>query len=83
MSFAEDVTLAATAIADAANAIQRVISCPSVLYRPTLFFDGQDWVAMLGPDRARGLCVTGNTPAQAMTRFDIAFHSARPGPGKL
>ena len=78
MSLTDDVASTASTIADVAHAIERAVTRPSVLYRPTLFAVGDEWVVLLGPDRHIGLSVSGKTPAQAMTRFDVAFQSARP-----
>ena len=51
---------------------------PSVVYKPTLFVDGAEWCALLGPDVQQGLAGFGTTPAEAMAAFDNAFFSEPP-----
>lgn len=46
---------------------------PSVLFRPTLSADGDQWCALLGDDLQSGVAGFGNTPGAAMWAFDRAF----------
>lgn len=50
----------------AAQAAQR----PSVLFRPKLSRDGNQWCAIYGDDLMEGVCGFGDSPAEAMTDFD-------------
>ena len=50
---------------------------PSVLYRPTLMADGDEWCALYGPDLQVGVSGFGETPAAAMAAFDRAWATAR------
>lgn len=46
---------------------------PSVLYRPEIMADGDQWCALLGADLQVGVAGFGDTPAAAMAAFDQAF----------
>lgn len=46
---------------------------PSVLYRPTLSVDGDQWFALYGADIQSGVAGFGSTPAEAMSAFDAAW----------
>lgn len=46
---------------------------PSVLYRPEIMVDGDQWCALLGADLQCGVAGFGDTPAAAMSAFDQAF----------
>lgn len=50
---------------------------PSVLYRPQLFADGTKWCALYGADLASGVAGFGDTPAEAMHAFDVAWTTER------
>jgi hypothetical protein len=76
----EDSNMAANAICHAANmasaAIQQAVSCqmePSVLYRPRIFQDGNQWCALLGEDLQVGICGWGFSPAEAVAAFNTAW----------
>lgn len=56
-------------LATAANWAAR----PSVLYRPTLSIDGNQWCALYGENLQEGIAGFGDTPADAMRRFDSEF----------
>ena len=43
---------------------------PSVLFRPTVAPDGDQWCALYGPDIMEGVCGFGDTPEAAMRDFD-------------
>lgn len=49
---------------------------PSVLFRPALSIDGDQWCALYGDNLQDGLAGFGDTPAQAMVDFDAAFLKA-------
>lgn len=46
---------------------------PSVLFRPELTADGDQWCALYGPDLAIGVAGFGATPDAAMRAFDTAW----------
>lgn len=46
---------------------------PSVLYRPKLSIDGNQWCALYGDNLQDGIAGFGNTPADAMRHFDTEF----------
>ena len=50
----------------AANEMQR----PSVLFRPSISIDGNQWCALYGEDLQRGVAGFGDSPALAMHDFD-------------
>lgn len=52
-------------------------SRPSVVYRPALSVDGDQWCALLGDNLQEGVAGFGDTPAAAMTAFDQAFWKQR------
>lgn len=52
----------------------RALNTPSAIYRPELFQDGNAWCALLGRDIAVGVTGWGETPAEAMKAFDVAWH---------
>lgn len=43
---------------------------PSVLYRPRLFIDGNQWCALYGENLQDGVAGFGDSPAEAMLEFD-------------
>ena len=51
----------------------RRLNTPSSLYRPELFQDGNAWCALLGRDIAVGVTGWGDSPAEAMAAFDVAW----------
>lgn len=53
---------------------------PSVLYRPTLSMDGDQWCALYGIDLQQGVAGFGDTPAKAMAEFDAQWQAARTAP---
>ena len=50
-------------------------SRPSVLFKPSLKIDGDQWCAWYGKDIQYGVAGFGNTPAEAMTDFDKNWNS--------
>ncbi|TAD89904.1 MAG: hypothetical protein EAZ99_07895 [Alphaproteobacteria bacterium] len=43
---------------------------PSVIFRPSVFFDGEHWRAFYGRDLASGVTGIGDTPEAACKDFD-------------
>lgn len=57
----------------AAEAIRESVSAhcrPSVLFKPVLTLDGNQWCALYGPDLQVGVAGFGDSPADAMWDFD-------------
>lgn len=46
---------------------------PSVLMRPSLVVDGDQWSALYGPNIQEGVCGFGPSPEAAMADFDRAW----------
>ena len=73
-------SMAANAIAHAAEMTQETIRYvassyerPSVLFRPKLSVDGDQWCAMYGDDLQSGVAGFGVSPSKAMDDFDRAW----------
>lgn len=49
---------------------------PSVIYRPTLSIDGDQWCALYGSDLQSGVAGFGDSPAKAMLEFNKNWHAA-------
>src|SRR3954471_2387743 len=56
----------------AANEMQR----PSVLYRPSISIDGNQWCALYGANLQDGVAGFGDSPSAAMIDFDQNWHTA-------
>lgn len=50
---------------------------PSVIYRPDILVDGNQWCALYGSDLQNGVAGFGDTPAKAMEAFDLAWNTKR------
>lgn len=50
---------------------------PSVLYRPELGIDGNQWCALYGLNLMEGVAGFGDTPDKAMRDFDDQFSKAK------
>lgn len=46
---------------------------PSVIYRPKISQDGDQWCALYGDDLVQGVAGFGDTPDAAMRAFDVAW----------
>ena len=55
---------------NAAQELQR----PSVVFKPLLSKDGNEWCALLGENLQEGLAAFGSSPAEAMANFDKAWY---------
>ena len=81
----QDSSLASNAICHAAymagNRLQEAISCyeePSVLYRPQLTVDGNQWCALYGIDLQSGVAGFGDSPYLAMCDFNKNWYAKLP-----
>jgi hypothetical protein len=50
---------------------------PSILLRPRLFIDGNQWCALYGENIQDGVAGFGDTPAKAMRDFDTTFNTRK------
>ena len=60
----------------AAESVRFVMSAyerPSVLYRPRIYLDGNQWCALYGDNIQDGIAGFGDSPAKAMDDFDQAW----------
>lgn len=74
LSWAIDaVRLEYAAAADAQRLAALETQRPSVLYRPAIYVDGDQWCALYGGDLQRGVCGFGDSPAEAMSAFNKAW----------
>ncbi len=78
-----------SALRDAFGNIDHLVSCvaseyisaaqeqqrPSVLMRPAMSVDGNQWCALYGDNLVDGVCGFGDTPAKAMQDFDKNWNS--------
>lgn len=53
---------------------------PSVLYRPALSLDGNQWCALYGANLQDGVAGFGDTPALAMREFDTQWFNSKASP---
>lgn len=51
---------------------------PSVLFKPTLSIDGNQWCALYGSDLQDGVAGFGDTPDEAMRDFDLNWNRPIP-----
>jgi hypothetical protein len=65
------------ALVDVAREVQVEVTRPSVLFRPDLRLDGDQWSALLGENLMEGVCGWGATPDEAMRDFDRAWYTQR------
>lgn len=80
LSYAIDaVRLEYAAAADAQRVAAQEAQRPSVLYRPALSMDGDQWCALYGDNLQEGVCGFGETPAAAMEAFDNEWRTAQAG----
>lgn len=56
------------------------IGRPSAVFKPTLTRDGDQWCVLLGENLQEGLSAFGDTVAEAMSNFDVAFFKERSKP---
>lgn len=59
------------------DAVTGEMQRPSVLYRPALSIDGNQWCALYGNNIQAGVAGFGNTPAEAMADFDKNWNEQR------
>ena len=49
-------------------------TCPSVIWKPKLSIDGDQWCALFGDDLQSGVAGFGDSPQEAMLDFDKAWY---------
>ena len=59
------------------------MSRPSVLYRPRLFVDGDQYCLLLGENLQEGVAGFGDTPELAADNFDEMWFESTIGPAKV
>jgi len=69
----EAIVRAAGGVVENINFALSYSSLPSVLYRPTLSRDGNQWCALYGENIQEGVCGFGDSPELAMQDFDRAW----------
>ncbi len=52
-----------------------MICSPSVLFRPTLSIDGDQWCALYGSNLQEGVAGFGDSPEEAMADFDKSWRA--------
>lgn len=79
---AEDSNMAANAICHAADMVKQewlytaaAHSCPSAVFKPRIYPDGNQWCALYGEDLQNGVAGFGDTPVLAMENFDHNWRS--------
>ena len=58
------------------RAVASSYEAPSVLFRPKLFIDGNQWCALYGDNLQDGVAGFGKSPADAMWDFDKNWNAA-------
>lgn len=66
-------------ITGAAETIQIEQTRPSVLMRPQMFPDGNQWCCLYGDNLQAGVAGFGDTPEKAAEAFDAAWKSEKAG----
>jgi hypothetical protein len=66
-NFAHHAEMAANAVHCAAAEYER----PSVMFRPKVYIDGDQWCALYGDNLQDGVAGFGDTPDKAMRNFDL------------
>lgn len=72
------VATAASVVSDAAYLALSEQIRPSVLYRPALSIDGNQWSALYGANLQDGVCGFGDSPEKAMVAFDKEWVASLP-----
>jgi len=65
-SISNSAHLAGQAVSEAAYCYMD----PSVMYRPSIFIDGNQWCALYGENLQDGVAGFGDSPSKAMTNFN-------------
>ena len=66
-------------VAEMASNVAAEYSRPSVVYRPVLSMDGDQWCLLYGVDLASGIAGFGDTPEKAAQDFDNAWRNWKAG----
>ena len=64
---------------DAASNIEYELTRPSVLFRPKLSVEGNQWLALYGDNIQDGVSGFGASPEAAMRNFDKEWHATLGG----
>lgn len=86
MMYDQDSTMAANAICHAAAMVQASFqevayehARPSVIFKPRLYQDGNQWCALYGEDLQSGVAGFGDSPEDSMRDFDRAWNTKLKG----
>lgn len=60
------------------SAVGYEMARPSVIWRPRVFPDGNQWCALYGDNLQEGVAGFGDSPELACTAFDTAWHAKLP-----
>lgn len=71
LDFSHQATMVMQSCQNAASEYER----PSVVFRPKLCIDGDQWCALYGNDLQHGVAGFGKSPAEAMWDFDKNWHA--------
>jgi len=76
------VDYAATAVEQMEHYCMEHPGSPSALRRPQLFFRGDLWIALLGPNVEEGIAGIGSTVEAALRAFDAQYLAGQPSPNE-
>ena len=76
------VDYAATAVEEMEHYCVEYPGSPSALRRPQLFFRGDLWIALLGPNVPEGIVGIGSTVGAALRAFDVQYLAGQRQPNE-
>jgi len=68
-----DISYALAAATEAIRDVQHNMTRPSVLYRPRICIDGNQWCALYGDNLQDGVAGFGDSVQAAMSDFDVQW----------
>lgn len=68
---------ASEAIRIEAEIYSAALTRPSVIFRPSIAPDGDQWSALYGPNIMEGVVAYGDTPEKAAEAFDVAWRTQK------
>lgn len=78
VNFSHYAEMAMHAATQAAGAVELEMRRPAVLFRPSLYIDGNQWCALYGANIQEGVAGFGDSPELAMQDFDRNWRVALP-----
>ena len=73
MDFSHEAGIMKNSFVEMCYSIEYETRRPSVLFKPRLFLDGNMWCALLGENLQIGVSAFGESPDEAMQKFDKAW----------